>query len=262
MASINKLTKPNSILHNRAVLRDGSVAFFDGDLLTKIYYKPKLDKVNLQWYNKTKRIKIKKGECKMKYCSNCSAELNPETLECPACGSNFKVEEKNDEKTNETPEVKHEEKAEEKPEAKVEEKPEAKVEDNKPKNISIPLVLGIIGLVLSAFTIIGALIFATMSIVGLIPMIVAAIGTIAAFTVSIIGIVKGNKEAKETEYRKGVILSIVSLIVNIVFVLIGLVIIIIAPLISIILAIAGVTVGFPLSLAIIEELLSELFYLF
>ena len=190
----------------------------------------------------------------MKYCSNCSAELNPETLECPACGSNFKVEEKNDEKTNETPEVKHEEKAEE--------KPEAKVEDNKPKNISIPLVLGIIGLVLSAFTIIGALIFATMSIVGLIPMIVAAIGTIAAFTVSIIGIVKGNKEAKETEYRKGVILSIVSLIVNIVFVLIGLVIIIIAPLISIILAIAGVTVGFPLSLAIIEELLSELFYLF
>ena len=190
---------------------------------------------------------------KMKYCSNCSAELNPETLECPVCGSNFKVEEKVEDKIDETPEVN----SEATPEAA-----EVNSQEDRPKTISIPLVLGIIGLVLSAFTIIGALIFATMSIVGFLPMIVAVIGTIAAFTVSIIGIVKGNKEAKQTEYKKGLILSIVSLIVNIVFVLVGLVIILIAPLVTILLAIAGVTVGFPLSFAIIEELLSEFFYLF
>ena len=190
---------------------------------------------------------------KMKYCSNCSAELNPETLECPVCGSNFKVEEKVEDKIDETPEVN----SEATPEAA-----EVNSQEDRPKNISISLVLGIIGLVLSAFTIMGALIFATMSIFGLIPMMVAVLGTIAAFTVSIIGIVKGNKEAKETDYRKGFILNIVSLIVNIVFVLIGLVIIIIAPLVNTILAVAGVTVGFSISLAIINELISKLFSLF
>lgn len=189
----------------------------------------------------------------MKYCSNCSAELNPETLECPVCGSNFKVEEKVEDKIDETPEVN----SKATPEAA-----EVNSQEDRPKNISISLVLGIIGLVLSAFTIMGALIFATMSIFGLIPMMVAALGTIAAFTVSIIGIVKGNKEAKETDYRKGFILNIVSLIVNIVFVLIGLVIIIIAPLVNTILAVAGVTVGFPISLAIINELIIKLFSLF
>ena len=215
-------------------------------------------------YNGIIKKGIHKGDCKMKYCSNCNAELNPDTPVCPECGTYYIVEDKNEEKN----EAIIEEITESKLEAKVEASEEAEIEEApaetqpKPKSISMALVFGILGLTLSSFTIIGSLIFATLSLVGLLPMAVAAIGTIAAFTLSIIGIVKGNKEAKETGYKKGFVLSIVSLIVNIVFVLLGLVIIVILPLLSIVLAILGITIGFPLSFAIVEEFLNELFYLF